>query len=157
MTNRLEKGGKVPQLTLPATDQQTVDLSAPSGIGHVLFFYPKDNTKGCTTEAKDFSELRPKFESLGYQVIGISKDSLASHDRFREKQDLSIMLVSDEDGAACEAFGVWVEKKMYGKTFMGIERSTFVVSKDGTVSEVWRKVRVAGHAEAVLAQVSGGT
>lgn len=154
MTNRLEKGDKVPHLNLPATDQQTVDLSAPSGTGHVLFFYPKDNTKGCTTEAKAFSELRDRFEALGYAIIGISRDSLASHDRFREKQDLTITLASDEDGKACEALGVWVEKKMYGKTFMGIERSTFVVGQDGTIEALWRKVRVNGHAEAVLEEVS---
>ncbi|MEL6829018.1 MAG: peroxiredoxin [Pseudomonadota bacterium] len=154
MTNRLEKGDRVPKLTLPATDQQTVDLSAPNGTGHVLFFYPKDNTKGCTTEAKAFSELKSQFDALGYSIIGISRDSLASHDRFREKQELTIALASDEAGEACEAFGVWVEKKMYGKTFMGIERSTFVVESDGTVSALWRKVRVNGHSEAVLEALS---
>lgn len=154
MTNRLEKGDKVPQLSLPATDQQTVDLSSPSAAGHVLFFYPKDNTPGCTNEAKAFTEFRDQFEALGYSIIGISRDSLASHDRFREKQDLTITLASDEDGKASEAFGVWVEKKMYGKTFMGIERSTFVIGKDGTVEALWRKVRVKGHAEAVLEEVT---
>ena len=154
MTNRLEKGDKVPQLSLPATDQQTVDLSSPSATGHVLFFYPKDNTSGCTTEAKAFTELRDRFEAAGYSIIGISRDSLASHDRLREKQGLSITLASDEDGKASEAFGVWVEKRMYGKTFMGIERSTFVIGKDGTVEALWRKVRVKGHAEAVLEEVS---
>lgn len=154
MTNRLEKGDKVPQLSLPATDQQTVDLSSPSAAGHVLFFYPKDNTPGCTTEAKAFTELRDQFDALGYSVIGISRDSLASHERFREKQDLRITLASDEDGKASEAFGVWVEKKMYGKTFMGVERSTFVIGKDGTVEALWRKVRVKGHAETVLEEIS---
>ncbi len=150
MTSRLEKGDTAPRLTLPATDDKQVNLSVPSGTAHVLFFYPKDSTKGCTTEAQEFSALKSEFASLGVDIIGISKDSLASHDKFRSKSDLSVALASDEDGAACEAFGVWVEKSMYGKTYMGIERSTFLVLADGTIAEAWRKVRVKGHADAVL-------
>ena len=125
-----------------------------NGRGLVLFFYPKDNTPGCTTESKAFSALLPEFEEKGYDVIGVSRDSLTSHKKFIEKQDLRILLASDEDGEACETFGVWVEKKMYGKVFMGIERATFMIDPAGIVSEVWRKVRVNGHAEAVLQRLS---
>ncbi len=149
MINRLEKGDTAPAITLPATDGVTVNLATPKGKGHVIFFYPKDNTTGCTTEAIAFTALQDQFTALGIAIIGVSKDSLASHDRFRSKQNLSIMLASDEDGAACEGFGVWVEKNMYGRKYMGIERSTFLVLADGTVSDVWRKVRVKNHADEV--------
>ena len=150
MTNRLEKGDTAPAVTLQATDGQTVNLAAPNGKAHVVFFYPKDNTKGCTTEAIAFTALQPKFDALGVEIIGVSKDSLKSHDNFRAKQSLTVTLASDGDGAACEAFGIWVKKKLYGREYMGIERSSFLILKDGTVASVWNKVRVNGHAEAVL-------
>jgi len=151
MTNRLEKGDTAPAITLPATNDQTVKLGAPQRKGHVVFFYPKDNTSGCTTEATDFTRLKAQFDRLGFAIIGVSKDSLTSHDNFRAKHDLSVILASDPDGEACEAFGVWVEKNMYGRKYMGIERATFIITADKAVAEVWRKVRVKGHADAVLA------
>ncbi len=150
MTTRLEKGDTAPTLSLPATNEQTVNLGAPSGAAQIIFFYPKDNTPGCTTEAIAFTGLKAQFDALGVALIGISKDSLKSHNNFITKQNLNITLVSDADGAACEAFGVWVEKNMYGRKYMGIERSTFLILADGTVAELWRKVKVKEHAEAVL-------
>jgi len=150
MTNRLEKGGTAPAITLPAIVRETVNLAAPVAKGHVIFFYPKDNTKGCTTEAIAFSALKSEFDALGVEIIGVSKDSLKSHTNFRTKHDLTVTLASDPDGLACEGFGVWVEKNLYGRKYMGIQRSTFLVMADGTIAEAWHKVRVAGHAEAVL-------
>ncbi|MEQ9316503.1 MAG: peroxiredoxin [Henriciella sp.] len=148
MTAALSIGDKAPTLELPATGDTQVRI--PSGKGQVIFFYPKDNTPGCTNEAKDFSALKGKFSKKGYDIIGISRDSLASHEKFIAKQNLTIALASDEDGKATESFGVWVEKNMYGKKYMGIERSTFVIAADGSIANVWRKVKVKGHAEDVL-------
>ncbi|MCF6329123.1 MAG: peroxiredoxin [Henriciella sp.] len=150
MTNRLEKGGTAPAITLPAIVRETVNLAAPLNKAQVVFFYPKDNTKGCTTEAIAFSALKSEFDALGVEIIGVSKDSLKSHRNFRTKHDLTVTLASDEDGIACEGFGVWVEKNLYGRKYMGIQRSTFLVLADGTIAEAWHKVRVAGHAETVL-------
>jgi peroxiredoxin Q/BCP len=145
----LTAGDPAPTLKLTAT---TGDVIIPSNNarGQVILFYPKDNTPGCTTEAKAFSEHQETFNQAGYDIIGISRDSLASHEKFIAKQGLTIPLASDEDGSACEAFGVWVEKSMYGRKFMGIERSTFLIGADGMIIETWRKVRVKGHVEAVL-------
>lgn len=157
MTKRPEKGENAPSITLPTGDETNVSLNHPRGKGHILFFYPKDNTKGCTTEAKDFSALKAQFLERGYDIFGISKDSLRSHQNFINKQELTIELASDVDGEACEAFGVWVEKQMYGKTYMGIERSTFIVEADGSISALWRKVKVKGHAQAVLDHISQTT
>jgi peroxiredoxin Q/BCP len=157
MTNRPEKGDTAPVIELPATDTSAVSLGKPGKTGQILFFYPKDNTPGCTTEAQDFSAQKARLADLGYHVIGVSRDSLAAHQRFRDKQALTVPLASDETGIACEAFGVWVEKKMYGKTFMGIERSTFLVEKDGRISEVWRKVKVKGHVDAVIAHIQANS
>ena len=140
-----------PDFTLPSDDGNEISLSALRGAPVVLFFYPRDNTPGCTNEAKDFSRLQGEFAAIGVTVLGVSKDSLASHAKFREKQALTIPLLSDEHGSACEDFGVWKEKKMYGKTFMGIERSTFLINAEGQVVRAWRKVKVPGHAEEVLA------
>lgn len=142
-----------PDFTLPADDGSEVTLSSLKGAPVVLFFYPRDNTKGCTTEAKDFSALKLEFETAGARVFGISKDSLASHEKFRDRQELTVSLLSDEHGSACEDFEVWKEKKMYGKSFMGIERSTFLIDANGDVVKAWRKVKVPGHAEEVLAAV----
>lgn len=119
----------------------------------VLYFYPKDDTSGCTKEAQAFSALASDFAAAGATVIGVSKDSLASHAKFTAKYDLTIALGSDPEGQTIEAYGAWVEKSMYGRTYMGIERSTFLIATDGTLSRVWRKVKVAGHAEDVLAAV----
>ena len=120
MTNRPEKGDKAPNVTIPVSDEETVNLSKPVGAAHVVYFYPRDNTPGCTTESIDFSSLKPKFEALGAQIIGVSKDSLKSHANFTAKKELTVTLASDETTDACEQFGVWVEKNMYGNKYIGI-------------------------------------
>lgn len=140
-----------PDFTLPCDTGESVTLSAARPAPVILFFYPRDNTSGCTKEAIAFSVLKPEFDALGAKVYGISKDSIASHGKFRAKQSLAIGLLSDEHGRVCEDFGVWQEKKMYGKTFMGIVRSTFLIDAEGQVIREWRKVKVDGHAEEVLA------
>ncbi len=142
-----------PDFTLPADDGNKVTLSALSPAPVVLFFYPRDNTSGCTKEAVAFSLLKPEFDAIGAHVFGISKDSLASHEKFRAKQNLAVTLLSDQDEQVCEAYGVWQEKKMYGKTFLGIVRSTFLIDAAGQIVREWRKVKVDGHAEEVLAAV----
>ena len=119
----------------------------------VVFFYPKDDTPGCTIENKDFTSLAAEFEAAGAKVLGISKDSLGKHEKFSAKHDLSVTLLSDEDSDACEGFGVWQEKKMYGKTFMGIQRATFLIDGDGRIARAWPKVKVDGHAQEVLEAV----
>lgn len=119
----------------------------------VLYFYPKDDTPGCTKEAIGFSHLKAEFDAAGAVIIGVSKDTVAKHDKFIAKHELDVILGADEDGAVCEAYGVWVEKQMYGKTYMGIERATFLINAQGTIAQVWRKVRVPGHVEAVLEAV----
>lgn len=150
MTTRPEKGDKAPNVTLPATGAEEINLGRPNGKGHVVFFYPRDNTPGCTTESQDFSTLKSEFEALGVSIVGVSKDSMKSHDKFVEKKDLTVPLASDEEADASEQFGVWVEKNMYGKKYMGIERSTFLIASDGTILEAWSKVKVKEHAQAVL-------
>ena len=150
MTNRPEKGDKAPKISIPVSDEESVNLGAPNGAAHVVYFYPRDNTPGCTTESIDFSALLPEFEALGVEIIGVSKDSLKSHLNFKTKKELTVILASDEHADACEQFGVWVEKNMYGKKYMGIERSTFLVLAGGTLGEIWRKVKVKGHAAAVF-------
>ena len=150
MTNRPEKGDKAPNVSIPVSDEESVNLGRPRGAAHVVYFYPRDNTPGCTTESIDFSALLPEFERLNVEIIGVSKDSLKSHANFKTKKQLTVILASDEDSDACEQFGVWEEKNMYGKKYMGIVRSTFLVLADGTIAESWRKVRVKGHAQAVL-------
>lgn len=139
-----------PDFTLPSTSGEDVTLSALRPAPVVLFFYPRDNTSGCTKESIAFSELLPEFEALGAKVFGISKDSMSSHDKFIAKQSLTVPLLSDENGTACEDFGVWAEKKMYGKTFMGIVRSTFLIDGEGNIARAWPKVKVDGHAAEVL-------
>jgi peroxiredoxin Q/BCP len=130
-----------------------IQLTALAGAPIVLFFYPRDDTPGCTNEAIAFTGLLPEFEAAGAKVIGISKDSVAKHEKFSEKHGLQVPLASDEHGTTCEAYGVWQEKQMYGKTFMGIERSTFLIGADGNIARVWPKVKVPGHAEEVLEAV----
>lgn len=147
----LDIGDIAPDFTLPETDGDLVTLSAQKPNPVVLFFYPRDNTKGCTVESIDFSQAKGDFDALGVKVFGVSKDSLASHAKFRDKQNLTVPLLSDENGTACEDYGVWTEKKMYGKTFMGIVRTTVLIDADGKVAKVWNKVKVAGHVDEVLA------
>ncbi|QYX56350.1 peroxiredoxin [Roseovarius sp. SCSIO 43702] len=139
-----------PDFTLPRDGGGEIQLSALRPKPVALFFYPRDDTSGCTKEATGFTALRDAFDKAGVEVIGISKDSVASHDKFVKKHDLGIPLLSDEDSDVCERYGVWKEKKMYGKTFMGIERTTFLIDGEGRIARVWRKVKVPGHAEEVL-------
>lgn len=139
-----------PDFTLPSSAGSDVTLSQLRGNPVVLFFYPRDNTPGCTTENLDFTALYSDFSSLGCAVFGLSKDSLASHEKFISKKALSVPLLSDEHGQTCEDFGVWVEKKMYGKVFMGIERATFLIDAHGNIARSWRKVKVKDHAQEVL-------
>ncbi|MEI6419620.1 MAG: peroxiredoxin [Sphingomonadales bacterium] len=142
-------GDAAPDFTLD-TESGPVSLADFAGKKLVLYFYPKDDTPGCTTEAKAFSALKAQFDAADTQVLGVSRDSLASHAKFKAKHSLAVGLGADA-GAVTEAWGVWVEKSMYGKKYMGIERATFLVGRDGTVAGVWPKVKVPGHAEAVLA------
>ncbi|GAA6189439.1 peroxiredoxin [Litorivita sp. NS0012-18] len=139
-----------PDFTLPQDGGADVTLSALRPAPVVLFFYPRDDTSGCTKEAIGFSQSLAAFEALGVKVYGISKDTVEKHAKFRAKHGLSVALLSDAEGAVCEAYGVWKEKQMYGKTFMGIERSTVLIAADGTVAAYWPKVKVDGHVEAVL-------
>jgi len=145
----MDEGSTVPDVAV-TIDDAVISLTS-LGAPLVVYFYPKDDTAGCTTEAKDFSALADAFAAAGVTVVGISKDTPASHAKFTAKHGLAVRLGSDVEGAACDAFGVWVEKAMYGRKYMGIERATFLFGADRTLAKAWRKVRVAGHAEAVLA------
>lgn len=145
-----EIGEKAPNFALPTDDGGTVSLEDFRGRWLVIFFYPRDDTSGCTKEAIAFSGLLPEFEASGAAVLGISKDSVESHAKFRAKHGLTVPLASDAEGTACEDFGVWKEKSMYGRKFLGIERSTFLIDPEGVIRRVWRKVKVPGHAEEVL-------
>jgi peroxiredoxin Q/BCP len=147
----LQDGDKAPDVALPTEADAKLKLSKLMGKPVVLYFYPKDDTSGCTLEAKDFSRLAPDFRKAGVEVIGVSPDSVESHAKFRDKYDLTIQLAADADKAAANAYGVWVEKSMYGRKYMGVERSTFLIDKAGRISKSWRKVKVPGHAEEVLA------
>lgn len=150
MAGGLSPGSKAPNFRLP-TEEGEVSAAKLKGKPFVLYFYPKDDTSGCTKEAIEFSERMTAFDALGVRVVGVSKDSLESHRKFRAKHKLTLTLASDSETAAAESFGVWVEKSMYGRRYLGIERSTFLVDEKGTIRQIWRKVRVPGHAEAVLA------
>jgi thioredoxin-dependent peroxiredoxin len=151
----LEIGDKAPDVKLPDETGTTVQLSKLKGRPVVLYFYPKDDTSGCTTQAKDFTCLADAFAAAGTEVIGISPDSSKSHQKFRDKHTLTVRLLADEDKTAATAYGVWVEKSMYGKKYMGVERSTFLIGKDGRIAKIWRNVKVPGHAEDVLAATRG--
>jgi thioredoxin-dependent peroxiredoxin len=146
-------GSPAPIFSLAGDDGKPVDLAKLKGGPVVLYFYPKDDTPGCTTEAKDFSCLMAEFKAAGASVIGVSPDSAASHAKFVRKHELAVRLGADEDKAVATAYGVWVEKSMYGKTYMGVERATFLIDSKGNIAEVWRKVKVPKHAENVLAAV----
>ncbi|WP_095589851.1 thioredoxin-dependent thiol peroxidase [Actibacterium ureilyticum] len=148
-------GDTAPDFTLPRDGGDTVTLSALRPAPVVLYFYPKDDTPGCTKEAIAFTEQLAEFEAAGARVFGISKDPVAKHEKFRAKHDLAVPLLSDAEGDVCEQFGVWGEKNMYGKKYMGIERATFLIGGDGRIAQVWRKVKVPGHADAVLEAVRG--
>ena len=147
----LHSGDAAPPFSLPATGGRAVSLAGLKGRTVVLYFYPKDDTSGCTREAQDFNALRDAFAACGAEVIGVSADSLASHDKFKAKYGLDLKLASDEARDALEAYGVWVEKSMFGVRYMGVERSTFLIDRDGRIARVWRKARVRGHAQEVLA------
>ena len=143
-------GDTAPDISLPRDGGEIVNLSDFSGKNVVLYFYPKDDTPGCTKEAIGFTDSVAAFDGLNTVILGVSKDSVKKHDKFIAKHDLKIALLSDEDGDVCERYGVWVEKSMYGKTYMGIERATFLIDGNGKIVQVWRKVKVPGHVDAVL-------
>jgi peroxiredoxin Q/BCP len=147
----LREGDKAPDFELPTESDDKLKLSGFKGKAVVLYFYPKDDTSGCTLEAKDFSRFAPDFRKTGVEVIGLSPDSVESHQKFTRKYGLAVRLAADEDKAVATAYGVWVEKSMYGRKYMGVERSTFLIDKTGRIAKIWRKVKVAGHAEEVLA------
>jgi peroxiredoxin Q/BCP len=146
----LTQGDAAPDFTAPTDSAGTATLSAMKGGAVIVYFYPKDNTPGCTTEAIAFRDLKKDFAEAGARVIGVSKDTVKKHDKFIAKNDLNFTLVSDQSGEICDAFGVWVEKNLYGRKYMGIERSTFLIDKLGVIQDVWRKVRVKDHVEKVL-------
>ena len=146
----LAEGDKAPDFTMPTDGGGTVSLAGMKGGPVVLYFYPKDDTPGCTKEACAFRDAMPDFSAADARIVGVSKDSAAKHDRFKAKYDLPFTLAADTDGSVCEAYGVWVRKKLYGREYMGIERATFLIGADGRVKKIWRNVKVPGHAEAVL-------
>jgi thioredoxin-dependent peroxiredoxin len=145
--SELKEGLSAPDFTMPTDGGGSISLSKLKGRKVVLYFYPKDDTPGCTTESCDFRDNFHEFEKLGVQVIGISKDSPESHDKFKKKYGLNFPLASDTDGKVCEAYGVWQEKSMMGKKYMGIDRSTFLIDENGKIARLWRKVKVSGHVD----------
>ncbi len=149
-SKELEVGDKAPAFTLPTDGGGKVSLSELKGKPVVLYFYPKDDTTGCTKEALDFSAAKAKFDRLGAVVIGCSRDSVASHDKFKTKHKLKLTLAADETGKVTDSYGVWVEKSLYGRKYMGIERATFLIGPDGRIAAIWRKVKVPGHVDSVL-------
>jgi peroxiredoxin Q/BCP len=153
MTTAPTEGSPAPDFSLPVDGGGTLSLSKLKGGKVVIYFYPKADTPGCTKESMDFSRLKPEFERAGATVVGVSADAVAAQDKFKAKHGLTVPLASDPDRNMIEAYGVWGEKTMYGKTFMGIERATFLVDTDGRIAKVWHKVKVEGHAEEVLAAV----
>lgn len=153
MSNTPAIGKKAPNFNLPATGDQKLSLKDFKGKNLVIYFYPKDATPGCTTEGQNFRDLYSKFQKANCEILGVSRDSVKSHERFKEKQSFPFDLLSDEDEAMCNAYDVIKLKKMYGREYMGVERSTFLIDADGKLREEWRKVRVKGHVEEVLAAV----
>jgi len=153
MMTDLVEGATAPDFDLPTDGGGQVKLSDLKGKIVVVYFYPKDDTSGCTKEAIDFTEEARAFADAGAVVIGISPDSVARHDKFKTKHDLNVILAADEEKSTIEAYGVWVEKSMYGRKYMGVERATFLVDRDGKIANIWRKVKVTGHAKAVLKAV----
>ena len=153
MSNHPEPGKKAPKFKMPTNGGGDVALADFAGKHLVLYFYPKDDTPGCTKEAIAFSERLDDFHKAGAEIVGVSKDPVAKHEKFIDKHGLSVTLASDEDGKVCEAYGVWVEKNMYGRKYMGIQRATFLIGPDGKIEKVWPKVKVAGHADDVLSAI----
>ena len=153
MADPLQTGAPAPAFRLPGDGGNGITLDRYAGRALVLYFYPKDDTSGCTREAADFNALMPVFRDAGAEILGVSPDSDRSHDAFRKKHGLEIALGSDESKETCQAYGVWQEKSMYGRKYMGVERTTFLIAPDGRIAEIWPKVSVKGHAEAVLAAV----
>ena len=149
----MNEGDKAPAITVSSSDGSSVNLASP-GQPLVLYFYPKDDTSGCTLEAQNFTQLAPDFKKAGVKVVGVSRDPMKKHEKFISKYDLVVPLASDEDGRISDAFGTWVEKSMYGRKYMGMERATFLIGADGKVNRAWRKVKVPGHAEDVLKAAS---
>ena len=155
MTIELKEGDKAPAFKMIRDGGETVSLSGLKGKAVVLYFYPKDDTPGCTKEAIAFTDHKKAFDKIGAEIIGVSRDTVAKHEKFITKHSLGIALGSDEDGAVTEAYGVWVEKNMYGRKYMGIERATFLIDGKGIIRKIWRKVKVKEHAEAVLEAAKG--
>ena len=145
----INEGDKAPAITVTATDGSSINLASP-GQQLVLYFYPKDDTSGCTREAQDFTALAADFKKGGVKVIGLSRDPMKAHEKFIGKYDLAVPLVSDADGQVSNAFGTWVEKSMYGRKYMGMERATYLIGANGTILKAWRKVKVPKHADEVL-------
>ncbi len=152
----LQQGDPAPDFSLPTDGGGSAALGDYRGRKLVVYFYPRDDTPGCTKEAQAFRDLAPAFEAAGTAILGVSPDKPGKHDRFKAKHGLPFALGSDEEHGVAEAFGVWVEKRMYGRVYMGVERATFLIDEQGRLARIWRKVRVAGHAEAVLEAVRGG-
>ncbi|KRB82476.1 alkyl hydroperoxide reductase [Sphingomonas sp. Root710] len=151
----LNEGDKAPNVTLPLPDGSSTSIAGQAGKIVVLYFYPKDDTPGCTTEAQAFTMMADEFAKAGATIIGVSKDTPAKHQKFIDKYGLKVRLASDGDGGICEAYGTWIEKTLYGRNYMGIDRATFLIGKDGKIARIWRKVKVKGHAEEVLAAAKG--
>ncbi|MDH5588499.1 MAG: thioredoxin-dependent thiol peroxidase [Gemmatimonadota bacterium] len=151
----VEKGSSAPDFTLPTDGGEDVTLSGLRGRKVVLYFYPKDDTSGCTVQACDFRDSLPRFQGIDAVILGVSPDSVDSHRRFREKFGLNFPLLADEEKTVCELYGVWKEKSMYGRNYMGVERSTFLIDENGTVLEAWRDVKAEGHAERVAEALGG--
>ena len=151
MPRKLEIGDKAPNFGLQRDSGGTLSLASFAGKKLVLYFYPKDDTSGCTMEAIDFTRLKPQFTRAKTEIIGVSPDSCESHEKFKAKHKLGLTLLSDESKKMLEAYGVWAEKSMYGRTYMGVERTTFLIGPDGKIAQIWRKVKVPSHAEEVLA------
>ncbi|HEY0111754.1 MAG TPA: peroxiredoxin [Allosphingosinicella sp.] len=147
----VNEGDVAPDVKMEGAEGKMLSPADFRGNKLVLYFYPKDDTSGCTAEAQAFTALASDFEAAGTWILGVSKDSPAKHAKFTQKYDLNVPLATDRDGSVCEAFGTWIEKSMYGRKYMGIDRATFLIDRDGVVKRVWRKVKVPGHAEEVLA------
>jgi peroxiredoxin Q/BCP len=150
MAKELALDDRAPAFKLATDSDGEISSAALKGRPYVLYFYPKDDTSGCTREAIDFSAARKKFETLGVEIVGVSKDSTTSHEKFRKKHKLKIILASDAEIKAAQAYGVWVQKTLYGRKYMGMDRATYLVDAKGVIRQIWRKVKVPGHAEAVL-------
>lgn len=152
--NNLIEGSTAPDFDLPMDNGESMSLASLRGKQVVLYFYPKDDTPGCTKEAIAFTGLGTEFEAQNTVILGASPDGIAKHQKFKTKHDLNVILLADEETQLAQAYGVWVEKNMYGRKYMGVERSTFLIDTNGKVAKIWRKVKVAGHAEAVLEEVT---